>query len=231
MTDSSDKLSPERPGAEQFAARCAHDFNNLLTGIMGNLELMQNRARRNGVKEFDGYLESARSAAGRAASFAQRMLVYSGRAVQEPVVVPVNRLVADMAEVLREPPPEPGAPLELTLADDAGNAFCDPIQLEIALSELLANAREAGAGPVRIGTGRRGGCTVISVTDTGPGMAAETVARAAEPFFTTRSSGAGKGLGLAIAERFARQAGGALELESRPGAGTTARLVLPDRPS
>ncbi len=226
MTDKPDKLPPERLGAEQFAARCAHDFNNLLTGIMGNLELMQNRARRNGVKEFDSYLESARSAAGRAASFTQRMLVYSGRATQEPVAVPVNRLVADLAEVLQEP----AAALELALADDAGSAFCDPAQLEIALAELLANAREAGAGPVRINTARRGSCAVISVTDTGCGMSAETLAHAAEPFFTTRSSGAGKGLGLAIADRFARQTGGALEIDSRPGAGTTVRLVLPDPP-
>ena len=210
---------------EAFAAHCAHDFNNLLTGILGNLELMQNRARRNGVTEFDGYLEGARHAAGRAADFSQRLLVFSGRAAQEPVPVPVNALARDIIELMREQ----SRVVVSDLAEGPDLVFCDPTQLELALLELLDNANAA--------TGRQGGVTLrsrfatdeirLAVADTGAGMAPELCARAAEPFFSTRPSGAGKGLGLAIVERFARDAGGAVTIDSALGQGTTVTLSLP----
>jgi signal transduction histidine kinase len=208
---------------EQFAAHCAHDVNNFLTGILGNLELMQNRARRNQVKDYDAYLESARNAAGRATRFAERLLAYSGRAGNEPEAVQVNQLVTELLAVPREPPAVP------ELAADAGAAFCDPAQLEAALLELLANA-EVAAGPsgkVGITTARQGARVAITVTDNGAGMSPAVLARAAEPFFTTRPNSAGRGLGLAVVARFARQAGGALAIESAPGAGTAAQLTLP----
>ncbi len=228
MTEIPDSPASKETAMEQFAAHCAHDVNNFLTGILGNLELMQNRARRNNVTEFDGYLDSARNAAGRAARFAARLLAYSGRAGNDPAMVPVNRLVTDLLAVHREQPPGDVA-IVPELDADAGSVFCDPAQLEVALLELLANA-EAAAGPsgkVGLVTARHGARVAITVTDSGPGMSQEILARAAEPFFTTRQNSAGRGLGLAVVARFARQAGGALAIESAPGAGTAAQLTLP----
>jgi signal transduction histidine kinase len=233
MNDAAGQSEPDSaapPAAlEAFAAHCAHDFNNLLTGILGNLELMQNRARRNGIKNFDGYMEGARNAAGRAAAFAQRLLAFSGRAGGEAVPVSVNRLALDIVELMREQ----SVTVAATLAEDAGEAWCDPAQLELALLELLANAREAiaGGGTVSLRTAGAGNRLLISVTDTGDGMTPAILARAAEPFFTTRPNGAGKGLGLAIAGHFARDAGGAMTIETGEGAGTTVTLTLPRCPT
>jgi signal transduction histidine kinase len=214
---------------EQFAAHCAHDLNNLLTGILGNLELMQNRARRTGITQFDGYLESARNAAGRAAGFTQRLLAFSGRATGEAVAVPVNRLALDIIALMREQ----SCAVLPALDAQAGDAFCDPAQLELALLELLANAREATAeaGDITLRTAAAGSRVIITVADTGTGMTADILAHAAEPFFTTRPNGAGKGLGLAITSHFARHAGGAMALRSEPGLGTTVDLTLPRCPA
>jgi signal transduction histidine kinase len=226
MNESVDLPGPDPADVEQFAAHCAHDFNNLLTGILGNLELMQNRAKRTGVDSFDSYIEGARSAARRAAAFSQRLLIYSGRAAQDATVVAVNPLVADLVDLLRAQ----AQPVAATFTDDRATVFCDAVQLEIAIGELLANARDAGGGELLVSTQTRSGQVEICVTDAGPGMAAAVLAGATQPFFSTRTNGAGRGLGLAIVERFARQAGGSLHLSSAPGAGTTARLLLPRTP-
>lgn len=208
-----------------FAAHCAHDFNNLLTGILGNLELMQNRASRAGVTNFDGYLEGARNAAGRAAGFTQRLLAFSGRATADSAAVPVNRLVLDIVELMRAQ----SAAILTDLASDSGDAWCDPAQLELALLELLANAREATVefGAITLVTAAAADRVTITVADSGTGMTPEILAHATEPFFTTRPNGAGKGLGLSIAAHFARHAGGTLSLASTAGAGTTVSLTLP----
>ena len=210
---------------EVFAARCAHDLNNLLTGVLGNLELMQNRARRGGVTQFDTYMDGARSAARRAAEFARRLLLFSGPMAQDPGPVQVNAMARDLAALLREQ----SLVVETDLAEDAGEAFCDPGQLELALLELLANAREATsqAGGVTLRTAAGAGRVLITVADSGPGMSPETAARCLEPFFSTQSGGTGKGMGLAIANHVARHAGGAMTIESHPGAGTTVTLSLP----
>jgi signal transduction histidine kinase len=225
MTDGAERPADEARQIEQFAAQCAHDFNNLLTGILGNLELMNNRSKRSGITNFDSYINGARNAAGRAADFTQRLLAFSGRASSDPETVPVNRLVTDLVELTREQ----NHPVEATLDPAAGTVFCDPDQLELALQELLTNAREASpeAGTIRISSAATNGHVTISITDTGPGMTAETLARATDPFFSTRQNGAGKGLGLAIAARFCRDAGGTLALTSQPASGTTATITLP----
>jgi signal transduction histidine kinase len=225
----SDRDSVRLDTVEQFAAHCAHDLNNLLTGILGNLELMQNRARRSGTTHFDGYLEGARNAAGRAAGFTQRLLAFSGRATGDAVAVPVNRLAFDIVELMREQ----SCTVLTALDAAAGAAFCDPAQLELALLELLANAREATAqsGAISLRTAAAGSRVIITVADTGAGMTEDIFARATEPFFTTRPNGAGKGLGLAIAGHFARHAGGAMTIQSAPGTGTTVDLTLPRCPT
>jgi signal transduction histidine kinase len=225
MTEMPSDPQPELDKLEHFAANVAHDFNNLLTGILGNLELMQNRAKRTNVTAFDGYLEGARHSGGRAAAFAQRLLAFSGRAAQDCQPVAIDALISDLAEPLREH----GMPITLDLAATSARLFCDPAQADLALHELLNNAADATqeGGHIILASQVADGKIVITIQDTGPGMPPEILERAIEPFYTTRPNGAGKGLGLSIATRFARQAGGTLELASTPSAGTTVTLRLP----
>jgi signal transduction histidine kinase len=212
------------PGTvEFFAASTAHDFNNLLTGILGNLELMHNRTRRNGHDEYDSYLDGARSAGSRAAVFAQRLAALSGRHAGEPVATDIAPLIAGLIEPLRAT----GQRISSSVAPAI--ILCDPSQAELALTELLDNAIAASppGGQITLSAARDGTQITIAVHDDGPGMTAEMLARAGQPFFTTRPNGTGRGLGLAIAARFARALGGDIGLSSTPGQGTTARLTLP----
>jgi hypothetical protein len=207
-----------------FAAQTAHDFNNFLTGILGNLELMQRRAQRSGVTDFDEYLDGARRAASRAAHFTQRLVAFSGHDAQGGAPLELNTVIPGLIEPLRAT----GLVIDTEFAASI-EICCSAPQLERALRELLDNAAEAAGtkGRIVLRTERAGNFAVISVMDNGPGMAPEILRRASEPFFSTRTSGAGRGLGLAIVERFARRSGGRLELESIEGQGTTARLRLP----
>jgi signal transduction histidine kinase len=183
---------------------------------------MQNRAQRSGITSFDGYLEGARNSASRAALFSQRLLAFSGHGADDFAPVSVHTLLTALAT-----PPA-------TLAGAATDAriFCDAGQAELALRELLQNALDATreSGVITLTSTIFDNSVLITVRDTGPGMTPEVAARALEPFFTTRPNGAGKGLGLPIAARFAQLSGGALELASAPGQGTAATLRLPRLP-
>jgi signal transduction histidine kinase len=228
-TEMSPPEPPEPNELERFAANIAHDFNNLLTGILGNLELMQNYARRNGETRLDGYLEGARNAGGRAAILTQRLLAFSGRGMHDFTPVAVAPLIREAIEPLRGQ----GSRLSAEFPGDGIKIFCDPAQAELALQELLCNAVIATQekGEIAVKTTIVGRFVAIAIHDTGAGMTPAILARVTEPFFTTQPSGAGKGLGLSIASRFARQAGGSLEITSEPGQGTTVRLLLPELPS
>jgi len=223
------KMPPETPpdtnSVEHFSAHVAHDLNNLLTGILGNLELMQNRARRAGITDFDSYLDGARNAGSRAAEFARRLLAFSGQASQERAAITVLTILHEAADNL------PSARLTVHADHDAGEAkiFCDGALLILSVIELLKNAAEATAngGTTNLGARLVHKNVIITVQDSGAGMESGILARCTMPFFSTQPNGTGKGLGLPIARRFAQSAGGALELTSTPGAGTTAALILP----
>ncbi len=218
--------STAEPGSiDIFAAHVAHDFNNLLTGILGNLELMQNRARRNGHDEYESYFDGARSAGVRAAAFAQRLLALSGRNAGDPVPTDIARLAAELVAPLRD------EGHDISLDMPALTIHCDPGQAEIALSELLENATAATppGGQITVSARIEPDQIALCVRDTGPGMTPETLARAGQPFFTTRPNGTGRGLGLSIVARFAAAQGGTLSLAST-GEGTTATISLPREP-
>ena len=224
MTEHAPETSAGTDPIEAFAAQLAHDLNNLLTGILGNLELMQNRARRLGVTDFDTYLDGAQQAGNRGARLTQRLFAFSGHGAQESVPIDLDAVARDMIEPLR------AAGITIDTELEAGaKIFGDAAQAEMALQELLDNAAQAAGrdGRIVLRTEITEKLVVLSVTDNGPGMAPEILRRATEPFFSTRTSGAGKGLGLAIVERFASRSGGVLELVSVQGQGTTARLRLP----
>jgi signal transduction histidine kinase len=213
----------QRGELEQFAAQVAHDFNNLLTGVLGNLELLHMRAMRTGAAGLDAYISGATNAGTRAVEFAHRLLVFSGHVAQAPEIVPVARLLRELAAM-----PE-GQGLKLHPPDEALCVRADPPALRQALLELVRNACEAKAegAPAELAAAAADGWAVITIRDDGPGMPPEILAQAHNLLFTTRANGAGRGLGLAIAAHIAERAGGRLELLSEPGAGCEARLILP----
>lgn len=215
----------------------AHDFNNLLGIVIGNLDRIARllpedspaqRPVRNGL-----------AGAERAAALVQKMLAFARRQPLQPVRLDANGLIGDLTELLRG---ALHAPPDLDLAADLWPVRADANQLESVLLNLAVNARDAMAGGGRAAIRTRNlpaaeaasipalaatDHVALSVTDTGCGMDEETLARAFEPFFTTKGVGHGTGLGLSQVFGFAKQSGGHVEIESRPGAGTTVRLYLP----
>jgi PAS domain S-box-containing protein len=228
----------------QLTGGIAHDFNNLLTGIMGALELMQQRVEAGRTGELTRYIGIATVAAKRAAALTQRLLAFARRQPLDPRPVDANRLIASMAEMLPRTL-GPSIRLEIVSAADLWVARCDPNQLENAILNLAINARDAMPEGGRLtvetanahldeaycrlqgGEVRPGQYVAVCVTDTGVGMPPEVVARVFEPFYTTKPTGQGTGLGLSMLYGFVKQSGGHVRVYSEPGKGTTIRLYLP----
>jgi PAS domain S-box-containing protein len=226
----------------QLTGGIAHDFNNLLAGISGSLELMQTRIGQGRFADLDRYMTVAQGAAKRAAALTHRLLAFSRRQTLDPKPTNVNRLVADMEELIRRSI-GPQITLEVVGAGGAWPALIDPSQLENALLNLCINARDAmpEGGRIVIETANKwldehgarshdlspGQYLSVCVTDTGTGMSPDLVAKVFEPFFTTKPVGQGTGLGLSMVYGFARQSGGQVRIYSEVGQGTTVCLYLP----
>ncbi|HYE27749.1 MAG TPA: PAS domain-containing protein [Allosphingosinicella sp.] len=219
----------------QLTGGVAHDFNNLLSPIIGGLDLLQRR--RVGDERAQRTIEGALASAERAKTLVQRLLAFARRQPLQPKAVDIRDLVLGMARLL-ESTLGPRIALELTLAEDLPPARADANQLEMALLNLALNARDAmpDGGTLRIyaecraaepGGARPDLQVQLSVVDTGVGMDEATLARAVEPFFSTKGIGQGTGLGLSMAHGLAAQLGGELVIESEPGRGTAVRLRLP----
>ncbi|WP_333572860.1 PAS domain S-box protein [Sphingomonas sp.] len=222
----------------QLTGGVAHDFNNLLTPIVGSLDMLQRRGIGNEREQ--RLIAGAVQSAERAKTLVQRLLAFARRQPLQPVAVDVARLVQGMGELVSS---TTGPQIEVVLqaGDDLPAAKADPNQLEMALLNLAVNARDAmpGGGVLRIAAttekvarGHRSGLKPatyikLSVADTGAGMDEATLARAIEPFFSTKGVGKGTGLGLSMVHGLASQLGGALTIESQPGRGTTIELWLP----
>ncbi len=222
----------------QLTAGLAHDFNNILQIIDGSLERIDSRRDQPAVP--DRFLNAARTAAQRGASLTRQLLAFARRSRLEPKAVEVGALVNGFADLL-DSTIGPGCTLQFSLQRRLPLVKADPVVLETALLNLLINARDAMGGEgeitvavkkVRVEDGARanlaaGDYVSIEVIDDGPGMAPEVRARATEPFFTTKPTGKGTGLGLAMAHGFASQSGGVLEIDSEAGQGATVRILLP----
>ena len=219
----------------QLTGGIAHDFNNLLTPIMGGLEIIGARVEDERLKRLCGNaLESAR----RGAKLTGQLLAFSRIQRISMTPVPVNEVIDKMRTLLRHTLGKE-VRIETKLDADVSLGVCDANQLENALLNLAINARDAmpGGGTLTISTSRRrlssepdveeGDYVCISVADTGEGMSEEVLARAAEPFFSTKPTGKGTGLGLAQVYGIARQSGGTLRIESKLGEGTAVHLLLP----
>ena len=236
------RQSQKMEAVGQLTGGLAHDFNNLLTGITGSLELLQTRIAQGRVQDVGRYIDAAQGAARRAAALTHRLLAFSRRQTLAPKATDINRLVAGMEELIDR---TMGPEIRIAPAAEAGlwPTLVDPSQLENALLNLCINARDAmpGGGTLRIVTAnltfdRRaakehgvspGDYVSLCVTDTGTGMPPEVVARAFDPFYTTKPIGQGTGLGLSMIYGFVRQSGGQVRIESRVGEGTTVCLYLP----
>lgn len=222
----------------QLTGGIAHDFNNLLAVILGNLDLLRKRIKDD--ERAKRLLEGAIQGAQRGAVLTQRLLAFSRRQELTPQAVDVPQLVSGMADLLAR---ALGPSIEIVTRFPAGlpPVNVDQNQLEMALLNLAVNARDAmpTSGTITVSAHQedlaegnvhglsRGAYVCVSVSDTGMGMDAATLARAIEPFFTTKGVGKGTGLGLSMIHGLAVQSGGTLMLKSQVGKGTTAEIWLP----
>lgn len=222
----------------QLTGGVAHDFNNLLTPIIGSLDLLQ---RRNiGSEREQRMIGGALDSAERAKTLVQRLLAFARRQPLQRGAVRLHEVVGTMSDLVASTS-GPTIKLLVDVSHDLPPANADQNQLEMAILNLCVNARDAmpdggnltiSAGLRQIGPGHRsnvqpGEYLCLSVADTGIGMDADTMAKAIEPFFSTKGIGKGTGLGLSMVHGLASQLGGALLLSSKPGLGTTIDILLP----
>ncbi len=222
----------------QLTGGVAHDFNNLLTPIIGSLDLL--RRRGVGGEREQRLIDGAIQSADRAKTLIQRLLSFARRQPLQAIAVDVTLLVRGMADLIGSTT-GPQIKIVVDAGGDVTPALADPNQLEMALLNLAVNARDAmpEGGTLRISVGedkvdqrhpaglQPGRYVRLSVADTGTGMDEATLARAVEPFFSTKGVGKGTGLGLSSAHGLASQLGGGLTIQSRPGIGTNIEMWLP----
>ncbi|MDT8758547.1 PAS domain-containing protein [Sphingomonas psychrotolerans] len=222
----------------QLTGGVAHDFNNLLTPIIGSLDLL--RRNQNAGEREQRLIGAALESAERARTLVQRLLAFARRQPLQPGPVDLAALIYGMSDLIASTS-GPQIKLSLDLAEDLPPALADANQLEMAILNLSVNARDAmpeggrltiAAASVDIDEGHRsdlpaGRYVRLSVADSGEGMSEETMARAVEPFFSTKGIGKGTGLGLSMVHGLASQLGGAMLLSSRAGLGTLVEMFLP----
>jgi PAS domain S-box-containing protein len=223
----------------QMASGVAHDYNNLLTAVSLNLETVERRLPSSDVLE---HLRLAQQALTHGNSLTKQLLAFARQQKVEPEPLDLNAVVRGIDQFIKMSLSSQVS-VDLDLSDELWPCMADRGMLEAALLNLVVNARDAmpGGGTIRIASGNEtvkrvysgsshlpdGDYVSLTLTDTGVGMPPDVVARAAEPFFTTKASGKGTGLGLSMVFGFARQFGGDLEIDSAKGQGTTIRILLP----
>jgi signal transduction histidine kinase len=222
----------------QLTGGLSHDFNNLLMAILGNLELLQRRFP--GQEGAQRLIDGATRAAERGAALTRRLLAFARRQDLRPEALDVTHLIEGMREMLSRTL-GPTVEIGVAIPPDLSLVHVDPNQLEVAILNLALNARDAMPQGGRLTISARceavlatnqdelapGEFVAIAVADTGTGMDKATLARAAEPFFTTKGVGKGTGLGLSSVYGLAKQSGGAIRITSELGTGTTVELLLP----
>ncbi len=224
----------------ELTAGVAHDFNNLLGIVISNLDMLESRVEKN------SFLAELVGAALRASlsgvALNRQLLAFSHRQKLSPQNVDISKTIEELKSLIF---PILGEHIDcqLKIEKDLWTAIIDPSLLESALLNLAVNARDAmpDEGTLTIVAKNKtvrknaksgkdelsGDCVIISVSDTGSGMSAKVAARAYEPFFTTKEFGKGSGLGLSMVYGFVRQSGGVLDIESKPGKGTTVTICIP----
>jgi PAS domain S-box-containing protein len=223
-----------------LAGGIAHDFNNLLTVILGGAAFLEDAFGPGDPRKADA--DQILTAARRAEALTRQLLAFSRRQVLHPGLLDLNRAVQGVSKMVRRLIGEQ-IDVALRLAPTPPIVLADPALLEQALMNLMVNARDAmeQGGRLEVATAMRdvagaeaarlevpsGRYAVLSVTDDGVGIDDATLARIFEPYFTTKEHGRGTGLGLSTVYGIARQAGGAVEVRSRPGEGSTFSILFP----
>jgi len=232
------RQSQKMEAVGQFTGGAAHDFNNLLMAILGSLEILRKRLPND--PRLLALLDNAVQGAKRGSSLTQRMLAFARRQELKQEAVDLAHLVNNMLELL-ERSLGPTINIETRFPREAVRVRTDANQLETALLNLAINSRDAmpSGGTITIAVAEHpiagahptglppGPYAFLSVTDTGQGMDEATLARATEPFFTTKGIGKGTGLGLSMVDGLIGQSGGKLIVQSVPARGTTIELWFP----
>ena len=225
----------------QLAGGVAHDFNNLLAIIYGNLDLLDEAlADQPDLRQI---VQNTMNAASRGASLTHQLLAYSRLQPLDPRVLDLGKLILDMTKLLQRTLGET-VEVQNQVPADLWKTLIDPNQLENAVLNLSVNARDAmpTGGKLMIEAQNAildaayaeqhlevapGRYVMLAVTDTGVGMSRDVAARALEPFFTTKPTGQGTGLGLSMVYGFVKQSKGHIKIYSEEGHGTTVKLYLP----
>ncbi|TDN86485.1 PAS domain S-box-containing protein [Stakelama pacifica] len=219
----------------------AHDFNNLLQVILGYVDLLEsrvddsNRAARRAI-------EAIGTAADRGAKLTQQLLAFARKQELRDRLLNLNTLIGDFRPIIDRNLGD-GVEVRTDLADDLWNCRLDPVQCEMALLNILSNARDAmhGKGVVQMKTENLvsteeeplaaglapGEYACLSIQDQGDGIAEETIDRIFDPFFSTKEVGQGTGLGLSMVYGFVRQSGGGVEARNVPDGGARFALYFP----
>jgi PAS domain S-box-containing protein len=222
----------------QLTGGIVHDFNNFLTVLSGNLQMLKEECATHPTAL--AIIEAAMRSAERGGDLTLKLVAFARRQSLRPRKLDTHALLRD-AQMMLQPTLGHAIVLELACCAELPNIYADAAQLEASLLNLILNARDAmpRGGRITLSASRvqverslgngpaPGNYVLISVADTGHGMLPEISARVLEPFFTTKPTGRGSGLGLSMAYGFARQSGGHLSLASRLGYGTRADLYLP----
>ena len=225
----------------RLAGGVAHDFNNLLTVISGYTQWMKEQLEKDGPLQ--AYCEEILQAGERAAALTRQLLTFSRRRLVIPQVIDLNTVVVNLGKMLKR---LIGEDIELVMAaqHDLWKVKADRGLMEQVIANLAVNARDAmpRGGKLSIQTSNctldenfaranigstAGPHVMLSVSDTGVGMDAETLAHIFEPFFTTKGEGEGTGLGLATVYGIVKQCEGSIGVDSEPGQGSTFRIYLP----
>ncbi len=223
----------------QLTGGVAHDFNNLLTPIIGSLDILHRRGI--GAAREQRLIDAAFQSAERAKILVQRLLAFARRQPLQAAVIDVGALIKGLMDLINSTV-GPQNVLTIEVSEGLPFAKADPNQLEMAVLNLAANARDAMDAPGAINisvtaevlndgdvsTLKCGRYLRLLVADTGHGMDAATLSRAIEPFFSTKGVGQGTGLGLSMAHGLAIQLGGALTISSELGKGTQVSIWLPE---
>jgi PAS domain S-box-containing protein len=225
----------------QLSGGIAHDFNNLLTVIVGNAEHLGEQLKSR--QDLRQLADDICQAGERGAELTQRLLAFSRRQLLQPLAIDCHGLLNSLYKLLRRALRE-NIEISIALNSEATLAFADRAQLESAVLNLALNAQDAmpTGGKLTLSSGvaslddhcqglhpgiEAGEYAMVAVTDNGQGMAPEVVARAFEPFYTTKEVGKGSGLGLSMVYGFTKQSKGHASIHSEVGLGTTVRIYLP----
>ncbi|HEV2530591.1 response regulator [Phenylobacterium sp.] len=222
----------------QLTSGVAHDFNNLLMVVLGNIRQMQKTEHDPATQR---RLQMIVQAAERGAQLTNQMLAFSRRQRLEPRAVDLNETVLSMHDLLQSTMGG-SVVIDTRLAPNLWPAMIDPTQIELVILNLAINARDAMevGGALTVETANvtlpasirpedppPGDYVMVAVSDTGMGMTDEVMARVFEPFFTTKEVGKGSGLGLSQVFGLAKQSGGGVRIDSRPGEGASVKVYLP----